>query len=153
MQVLVTDERGIAAHGAVVQRRVRYRKRWLRAGYVEAVGVRPDLRRRGLGGAVMTELERITDAACDLGALSASDEGAGLYAAGAGCSGPAASAASAPAAWCGCAARRAAPSCAPRPRAPSTRSTSWSSTGGTATCSDVRRRTGLGQVGDRHPGG
>jgi aminoglycoside 2'-N-acetyltransferase I len=79
MHVLVSDERGLAAHGSVIQRRVRYRKRWLRVGYVEAVGVRADVRRQGLGGRVMAELERIIDGAYDLGALSASDEGAALY--------------------------------------------------------------------------
>ena len=79
MHVLVSDERGLAAHGSVIQRRVRHRERWLRAGYVEGVGVRADVRRRGLGGRVMAELERIIEGAYDLGALSASDDGAALY--------------------------------------------------------------------------
>ncbi|MFC3575403.1 GNAT family N-acetyltransferase [Streptomyces yaanensis] len=79
MHVLVDDEQGLAAHGSVVQRRVAHRGRWLRLGYIEAVGVRADVRRRGLGGRVMAELERIVDGAYDLGALSASDEGAALY--------------------------------------------------------------------------
>ncbi|MEU6096044.1 GNAT family N-acetyltransferase [Streptomyces sp. NPDC047079] len=79
MHVLVSDERGLAAHGSVIQRRVRYRKRWLRVGYVEGVGVRPDVRRQGLGGRVMGEIERIIEGAYDLGALSASDEGIPLY--------------------------------------------------------------------------
>ena len=81
MHVLVSDERGLAAHGSVIQRRARYRKRWLRVGYVEGVGVRADVRRQGLGGRVMAEVERIVDRAYDLGALSASDDGAPLYAA------------------------------------------------------------------------
>ena len=81
MHVLVSDERGLAAHTSVIQRRVRYRKRWLRVGYVEAVGVRADVRRQGLGGRVRAEVERIIDRADDLGALSASDDGAHLYAA------------------------------------------------------------------------
>ncbi|MFD1661360.1 GNAT family N-acetyltransferase [Streptomyces caeni] len=79
LHVLVHDERGLAAHGSVVQRRAGHRGRWLRVGHVEAVGVRADVRRRGLGGRVMTELERITERAYDLGALSASDDGAALY--------------------------------------------------------------------------
>ncbi|MEU7427184.1 GNAT family N-acetyltransferase [Streptomyces sp. NPDC048362] len=78
--VLLHDDAGLAAHGAVVQRRVRHWGRWLRAGYVEAVAVRADVRRTGLGGRVMAELERLTDRAYDLGALSASEEGASLYA-------------------------------------------------------------------------
>ncbi|MFE0331795.1 GNAT family N-acetyltransferase [Streptomyces sp. NPDC003753] len=81
MHVLVSDEQGLAAHGSVIQRRARYRKRWLRVGYVEGVGVRADVRRQGLGGRVMAEVERIIDRAYDLGALSASDDGAPLYAA------------------------------------------------------------------------
>ncbi|MET7703619.1 GNAT family N-acetyltransferase [Streptomyces sp. NPDC005485] len=79
LHVLMCDGRGIAAHGAVIQRRVLYRGRWLRVGYVEAVAVRADVRRTGLGGQVMAELERIVDAGYGLGALSASDEGAALY--------------------------------------------------------------------------
>ncbi|MGW7266372.1 GNAT family N-acetyltransferase [Streptomyces sp. NPDC054842] len=81
MHALVHDERGLAAHGSVVQRRVLHRGRSLRVGYVEAVGVRSDVRRTGLGGRVMGALEEIVDRAYALGALSASEEGAGLYAA------------------------------------------------------------------------
>ncbi|GGY34844.1 GNAT family N-acetyltransferase [Streptomyces omiyaensis] len=75
----IEDERGIAAHGAVVQRRVLHRGRSYRIGYVEAVAVRADVRRRGLGGAVMDALEPVIDATHAFGALSASDEGAALY--------------------------------------------------------------------------
>lgn len=70
----------LLAHGAVVTRRVRYRDRWLRVGYVEAVAVRSDARRSGLGGRVMAELERVIDRAYDAGMLSATDVGAALYA-------------------------------------------------------------------------
>ena len=80
MHALVHDEAGrLVAHGSVIMRRVRHRNRWLRVGYVEAVGVRPDARRTGLGGRVMAELERVIDRAYDAGMLSASDEGAALY--------------------------------------------------------------------------
>ncbi|GAA2557665.1 MULTISPECIES: GNAT family N-acetyltransferase [Streptomyces] len=79
MHALVHDGRGLAAHGAVVMRRVRYRTRWLRVGYVEGVAVRRDVRRQGLGGAVMDALEGVITRAYDLGALSASDDGAPLY--------------------------------------------------------------------------
>ncbi|MGW7523121.1 GNAT family N-acetyltransferase [Streptomyces sp. NPDC054783] len=81
MHVLVRDGGGLAAHGSVVMRRIRHRGRWLRTGYVEAVAVRPDARRTGLGGRVMAEVERVIERAYDLGALSASEEGAPLYAA------------------------------------------------------------------------
>jgi aminoglycoside 2'-N-acetyltransferase I len=79
MHVMVHDGAGLAAHGSVVMRRIRHRGRWLRTGYVEAVAVRADARRMGLGGRVMGALERIIGQAYDLGALSASEDGAPLY--------------------------------------------------------------------------
>ncbi|WP_435973870.1 GNAT family N-acetyltransferase [Streptomyces sp. Qhu_M48] len=75
----IEDGRGITAHGAVVMRRALHRGRSYRVGYVEGVAVRADLRRRGLGGAVMAELERVIDGAFAFGALGASDDGAALY--------------------------------------------------------------------------
>lgn len=80
MHALVDEGGELVAHGSVVQRRVVHRGRALRAGYVEAVAVRADRRRRGLGGQVMAELERVIGRAYVLGALSASEDGAGLYA-------------------------------------------------------------------------
>jgi len=53
--------------------------RALRTGYVEAVAVRSDRRGRGLGAAVMTELEGVIRSAYDLGALSSSGGAAGFY--------------------------------------------------------------------------
>ncbi|MFD9908474.1 GNAT family N-acetyltransferase [Streptomyces sp. NPDC059063] len=80
MHVLVHDADGfLLAHGSVVQRRVLHNGRSLRAGYVEAVAVRPDRQRQGLGGQVMSALERIVERGYDLGALSPSDEGEKLY--------------------------------------------------------------------------
>ncbi|MER5934482.1 GNAT family N-acetyltransferase [Streptomyces sp. NPDC002054] len=79
MHVLVRRDNRLVAHGSVVQRRVVHRGRALRAGYVEAVGVRADCRRQGLGSAVMAGLEGVIARAYELGALSASDEGAALY--------------------------------------------------------------------------
>ncbi|MEU6984872.1 aminoglycoside 2'-N-acetyltransferase [Streptomyces sp. NPDC046324] len=75
----IEDERGIAAHGSVVMRRVLHEGRSCRVGYVEGVGVRGDRRRQGLGGLVMAELERVIDGAFAFGALSASEGGATLY--------------------------------------------------------------------------
>lgn len=69
----------IVAHGSVVMRRVVHAGRAHRVGYVEAVGVRAERRRRGLGARVMAALEEVVDGAYDFGALSASDEGALLY--------------------------------------------------------------------------
>ncbi len=71
----------LVGHGAVVQRRLVHGGRALRAGYVEGVAVGPDNRRRGVASRVMSELEELVRGAYDLGALSASDDGAALYAA------------------------------------------------------------------------
>lgn len=80
VHALVHDDSGLLlAHGSVVQRRILHDGRSLRIGYVEAVAVRPDRQRRGLGGQVMGVLERVIDRAYVLGALSASDEGERLY--------------------------------------------------------------------------
>ncbi|MFJ9825476.1 GNAT family N-acetyltransferase [Streptomyces sp. NPDC101160] len=73
------DEWGVAAHGSLVMRRVLHHGRSYRVGYVEAVAVRAELRRQGLGGRIMGELERAIDGAYAFGALSASEGGAGLY--------------------------------------------------------------------------
>ncbi len=82
MHALVTDPRdgAVLAHGSLVPRRVLHRGRSLRVGYVEAVAVRADRRREGLAGRIMAALEEIADRAYVLGALSASDAGAALYA-------------------------------------------------------------------------
>ncbi|MET9699442.1 GNAT family N-acetyltransferase [Streptomyces sp. NPDC006529] len=80
MHALVREEGRLVAHGSVVMRRALYRGRSLRTGYVEAVAVRPERRRRGLGAAVVAALEGVIARAYVLGALSASEEGAALYA-------------------------------------------------------------------------
>ncbi|MFI1357654.1 GNAT family N-acetyltransferase [Streptomyces sp. NPDC020898] len=81
IHALVHDGSGLLAHGSVVMRRALHRGRWLRVGYVEAVAVRADARRRGLGGRVLGALERYVDGGYDFGALSASADGSALYAA------------------------------------------------------------------------
>jgi aminoglycoside 2'-N-acetyltransferase I len=81
LHAIVWEEGRLVGHAAVVQRRLVYRDRALRAGYVEGVAVRADRRRRGHGAALIAELERVIHAAYDLGALGATDEGAALYAA------------------------------------------------------------------------
>lgn len=80
MHVLAYEGGELVAHGSVVQRRVLHRGRALRTGYVEAVAVRADRRRRGLGGVVMEAAEGVVGRAYALGALSASADGARLYA-------------------------------------------------------------------------
>ncbi|MDQ3781936.1 MAG: GNAT family N-acetyltransferase [Actinomycetota bacterium] len=79
VHAIVNDADGPAAHGSVIMRRVGHGGSSYRVGYVEAMAVRPDRRRQGLGGTVMEALERIIDGAYELGALSASDTGAMLY--------------------------------------------------------------------------
>lgn len=79
MHALLWEGEELVATGSVVQRRLVHEGRPLRTGYVEGVAVRADRRRRGLGAAVMTELERIVVGAYELGALSSTDDGFALY--------------------------------------------------------------------------
>jgi aminoglycoside 2'-N-acetyltransferase I len=76
MHAIVVEDDTIVAHGAVVQRRLLHGDRVLRTGYVEAVAVRADRRRRGYGRAVMSSLDGLIRAAYELGALSAADDDA-----------------------------------------------------------------------------
>lgn len=79
MHALVREGREVVAHASVVQRRMAHRGRALRAGYVEAVGVRADRRGRGHGAAVMEALERVIRGAYEVGALGSSDEAVPFY--------------------------------------------------------------------------
>jgi aminoglycoside 2'-N-acetyltransferase I len=80
MHAIVRADGRLVAHGAVVARVLLHRGRTLRTGYVEAVAVDPDARRRGHASAVMAALEDVIRRAYHLGALAASDAGARLYA-------------------------------------------------------------------------
>ena len=62
-------ERGIVAHAAIVDRLLYPGDLTLRAGYVEAVAVWPDLQRSGLGTRVMGVIDEMLDADYELGAL------------------------------------------------------------------------------------
>ncbi|MDF1602894.1 GNAT family N-acetyltransferase [Nocardioides sp. YIM 152315] len=75
---LVHEDGRLVAHGSLVLRRLMVDGRWLRCGYVEAVAVADDVRRRGRGSAVMESLEELAPG-YDLLALSASDAGAPFY--------------------------------------------------------------------------
>ena len=79
VHALVREGSDVVAHGAVVPRRFLHADRTLRVGYVEAVAVHPALRRRGLASAVMAALEEVVRQRYDIGALSATDDGAALY--------------------------------------------------------------------------
>ena len=62
-------ERGIVAHAAIVERLLFPGDLALRAGYVEAVAVWPDLQRTGLGTQVMEVIDAMLDADYEFGAL------------------------------------------------------------------------------------
>ena len=79
LHAFVRDGDAVVAHASVVQRRLLHGGRALRAGYVEGVGVRPDLQRRGYGGQMMEALERVIRGAYDMGALGATDAAVKLY--------------------------------------------------------------------------
>jgi aminoglycoside 2'-N-acetyltransferase I len=69
----------LIGHASVIQRRLLYGGRALRAGYVEAVAVRADRRRQGHGETLMNALERVIRGAYDVGALGATDAAAAFY--------------------------------------------------------------------------
>ena len=79
MHALAWEDSKLIGHASVVQRRLIHQGRALRAGYVEGVGVRREYQRRGIGGALMVELERIIRAAYELGALGSTEEGLAFY--------------------------------------------------------------------------
>jgi aminoglycoside 2'-N-acetyltransferase I len=81
VHALVWEGPELIGHGSVIQRRLLAGGRALRTGYVEAVGVRADRRRRGHGAALMDALERVLRGGYELGALGATDAGAAFYAA------------------------------------------------------------------------
>ena len=81
IHAVLTDGAAVLGHASVVQRRLVHGGRALRTGYVEAVAVAADHRRRGHGDRLMTALERVIAGAYDLGGLGATDEGAAFYAA------------------------------------------------------------------------
>ena len=81
LHVLLRQGPELVGHAALVTRRLLHGGRAWRTGYVEAVAVRADLRRQGLGGLLMAEVERAAGAAHELAALSTSELGADFYAA------------------------------------------------------------------------
>jgi aminoglycoside 2'-N-acetyltransferase I len=81
IHAIVLEDGEPVGHASVVQRRLLHGGRALRTGYVEGVGVRREARRRGHASALMEAIERVIRGAYELGALSASDAAAPLYAA------------------------------------------------------------------------
>jgi aminoglycoside 2'-N-acetyltransferase I len=79
VHALVREDGLLVGHAAIVQRRLLYGGRALRAGYVEGVAVHPEHRRRGICGALMTGVEAVARGAYDVAALGATDEAAAIY--------------------------------------------------------------------------
>ena len=79
VHVLATVDGELAGHAAVVQRQLVAGPHTVRTGFVEAVATAATRRRQGVGTAVMAEVERLVTGGHELGALSASDDGRGLY--------------------------------------------------------------------------
>jgi|RhiMetdeSRZDD1v2_1073273.scaffolds.fasta_scaffold550992_3 aminoglycoside 2'-N-acetyltransferase I len=79
MHAVAWDGPDLIGHAALIQRRLLHAGRALRAGYVEGVAVRADRRRRGLGAAMMAELERVARSAYDVAALGATDQAVPFY--------------------------------------------------------------------------
>jgi aminoglycoside 2'-N-acetyltransferase I len=80
IHALAWEDGVLVGHASLILRRLLHQGRALRTGYVEAVGVRASVRRRGHGGAMMGALERLIRRAYDLGALGATDHAAAFYA-------------------------------------------------------------------------
>ncbi len=79
MHAVAWDGPDLVGHAALIQRRLLHQGRALRAGYVEGVAVRVDRRRRGLGAAMMAELERVARGAYEVAALGATDDAVPFY--------------------------------------------------------------------------
>jgi aminoglycoside 2'-N-acetyltransferase I len=80
LHVVVREEGRLVGHASLVARRLLHAGRSLRAGYVEAVAVRADRRRQGIGDRLMDHVERLVRSAYDLGALSTTDLAEPFYA-------------------------------------------------------------------------
>jgi aminoglycoside 2'-N-acetyltransferase I len=73
IHALAYEDGELVGHASVIQRRLVHQGHALRAGYVEAVGVREQARRRGHASALMDAIERVIRGAYEVGALGASD--------------------------------------------------------------------------------
>lgn len=80
VHVLASEDGELLGHASVVQRRLVLDGAGVRTGYVEAVAVTARHRAAGLGGRIMTAVGEIVRRGYDLGALSAGEEAARLYA-------------------------------------------------------------------------
>lgn len=79
LHALLWNGPDLIGHASLVQRRLLHQGRAMRAGYVEGVGVRADVRRRGHGAVMMGALEGVARGAYEVAALGSTDEGVAFY--------------------------------------------------------------------------
>ena len=79
MHALAWEGDELVGHASVVMRRLLHRGRALRCGYVEAMGVRADRRRAGVGAALMREIERVIRGAYEIGVLGSTEMALPFY--------------------------------------------------------------------------
>lgn len=79
VHVLVWREDSLVGHASLTPGILVYRGQAIGTGYVDAVAVHPDCRRRGIGGCMMDVLEELIVSNFELGALAASNAGAAFY--------------------------------------------------------------------------
>jgi aminoglycoside 2'-N-acetyltransferase I len=79
MHAVLVDRSHVVGHASLIQRWLVNDGVALRTGYVEGVAVRQDQRGRGLGGDLMTAIERLLRGAFDVGALGSTDDAIGFY--------------------------------------------------------------------------
>lgn len=81
IHVLAFADGRLIGHAALIDRELEHGDAAIRTGYVEGLAVDPAEQRRGVGGRIMDEIERLIRERYPLGALSSSDEALGFYAA------------------------------------------------------------------------
>ncbi|WP_369135106.1 GNAT family N-acetyltransferase [Modestobacter sp. I12A-02662] len=79
LHVLASADGQLAGHASLVGRQLIADGRTLRTGYVEAVATAAPMRRRGVGAAVMAEIERLIAGGAELGALASSAAAVNFY--------------------------------------------------------------------------
>jgi len=81
LHALAYSETALVGHGSVVERRFEHDGRQMKTGYVEGLAVLREHRRHGHGAAIMRALEAHVRQGYELGALAATAEAIGFYAA------------------------------------------------------------------------
>ncbi|MBG2875497.1 GNAT family N-acetyltransferase [Proteus alimentorum] len=79
MHVFAYDQEKMVGHVAVVQRNMAIDNNPISVGYVEAMVVLKDYRRKGIGKELITQANSIIKSCYQLGLLSASEKGVPLY--------------------------------------------------------------------------